>query len=90
MNFLNFNRLLLSINVGFFGEDKTLLNSDWNSEYNTDKSTLNNENIFPISFYYEIAPNEKSNIVSKHCVIGKNTGIESEFYSTHFDYHANW
>ncbi len=97
--FLIFN--MLSINLGFFGRDLSLLNSKWKNidcylhENDTghcdENSTSSNE--MATLFNYEIASNEMSctfNKVSKHCIVKENHICKNDkFYSEKYYYHLN-
>jgi hypothetical protein len=87
-----------SLNVGYFGEDKDCLKTNWNSEYFEQKrEELNATHLpFPVMLNYEIAPNSKDsnvNIVSKHCVLPpsefEDVENANDFYSCRFYYHFN-
>ena len=57
----------VSINLGFCGDDLSLLNSDWQSEFKSEDANLSSTNQ-RLSFNYEIVPsNSNLNVVSKHC-----------------------
>jgi hypothetical protein len=86
----------VSLNVGFFGDDDDLLNSNWLNEYN-DKSSIEKLK-FGSSFNYEIAPNKSDSnksIVSKHCIVSNhcfqsNESVSESFFTKGFYYHVNW
>lgn len=86
------------MNVGYFGEDRDGLRTNWNSEYfEQNKEELQPTQLpFPIMLNYEIAPNPNSssvNIVSKHCVLSphqyEDVDNSNNFYSSRFYYHFN-
>ena len=86
----------VSLNVGFFGDDLNLLNSNWLNEYKNESAveTLH----FGSSFNYEIAPNKSDSnksLVSKHCVVSShffqsNESLSESFFTRNFYYHVNW
>ncbi|CAF0950532.1 unnamed protein product [Brachionus calyciflorus] len=85
----------ISLNIGFFGDDQSLIESEWNSEYYEKSSREKNNNVIAHIFNYEIVPNIESNnnIVSKHCIISpkdfSNIKNEDNFYTERYYYHFN-
>ena len=72
----------VSINLGFFGDDIGLLNSDWQSEFKNGDAKLLSTNQ-RLSFNYEIVPSKSnSNIISKHCNIYFFSILKLEFVYT--------
>lgn len=82
----------VSLNLGFCGEDKALLLSDWLSEFKDDRAEID-QKVFPLLYNYELVPNQsdsKKSLVSKHCIINKTDNISGTFFSKEFYYHVNW
>ncbi|CAF1103708.1 unnamed protein product [Brachionus calyciflorus] len=81
------------LNLGYFGENMSLLETEWNSEYFTPHENINSKNnIKPIMWNYELAPNLESNKtskVSKHCIVSSSEDNLSDFYSLDYCYHFN-
>ena len=92
---------LISVNLGFFGGDLSLLNSKWkniNCYLHDNEADHHDENAIKTSivatlFNYEIASNEMSGVfnkVSKHCIIKENPTCKNDpFYSEKYYYHLN-
>jgi len=79
----------VSINLGFFGDDLKLLETNWQTEYKTDNLLKVSPQIS--SFNYEIvASDSNKNIVSKHCIVNQDLNVDSSFYSKRFYRHVNW
>lgn len=82
----------VSLNLGFCGDDKALLLSDWLSEYKDDKAGID-QKVFPLLYNYELVPNQSDpnkSLVSKHCIINQCNSISGTFFSKEFYYHVNW
>ena len=67
----------VSVNVAYYGNDLSKIQTNWNSEYYQDSEENGHsaDYVFPVSWSYEIAPNANSstrNVVSKHCIIPKS------------------
>jgi hypothetical protein len=81
-----------SINLGFFGDDKNLVVSDWNDEMNENK-TFESQEIVPTMFNYEITSNEfdeNVNKVSKHCIVKDDIHVDGDpFFTKNFYFHSN-
>ena len=82
----------LSLNLGYYGENWSVLETEWNCEYAEEKQNTI-ENLKPIMWNYELAPNLESNMttkVSKHCIISAHQVSElSSYYSKDYYYHFN-
>ena len=87
------------MNVGCCTKDLSKIKTDWNSEYknNISSQSEDNQDIYPISWNYEIAPNieknAKLNVVSKHCILSeknfKNVSNTDSYYSLNYLCHFN-
>jgi len=84
------------MNVGYFGNDLSLLKTSWISEHSNNKEErkpLENDVATCMLWNYELAPNKRKNIVSKHCIVSSKTiGVldnKDKFYSDTFYYHFN-
>lgn len=83
------------MNIGYFGNDLNLLKTNWISEYSSTQEEKLRENQKTICnlWNYELAPNEKKNLVSKHSIVSSNSfktiNNEDKFYSATFYYHFN-
>lgn len=86
----------VSLNVGYCGNDASLLESDWLREYKNENSSDKKVPAFPCLFNYELAPNQNDpnkSLVSKHCIIQddeKNKHLDRPFFTKSFYYHVNW
>jgi hypothetical protein len=84
-----------SLNLSCYTKDLAKLNSNWSEEYKKENSR-EVKSIYPISYNFEIAPNNDSNCntVSKHCLLSKSNNDEieenqKEFYSLDYYTHFN-
>jgi hypothetical protein len=88
---------LSSVNVGYFGNDLNLIQSNWNKEYVNDSTKVDEEYnaIKPLFYNYELAPSKSQtgNVVSKLCIISpdqsKGLTAKNEFYANRYYYHFN-
>lgn len=86
-----------SVNVACKTTNLTILKTNWNNEYKTQESLIN-EILSPISWSYEIAADcsdTTKNIVSKHCIIPlevarkHNIDLNCSYFSTNYLAHFN-